>query len=121
MWSTFFFTALAVAGLAVIWRNWLEDFPQERNRIRKILFIGKAVTCGSCFTYWLSLIAVSSIDILPGFVIPWTATLDGWLFGLLNLLFRWMALAMAGVFIRFAYVLVQELVNYYVHNVNHKH
>ena len=105
--TLYFFSVMAVAGVAVIWRNWLEDHQAQRQalkaRLPRVLF--KALTCGSCFTYWAALAFVGLFDPLTG------------LFGqgVWHVLISWMAVAMGSVFMRFSYVLVQERVHDIVH------
>ncbi|MFZ2804114.1 MAG: hypothetical protein WA001_02735 [Patescibacteria group bacterium] len=106
--TSYLFSILAVAGFAVIWRNWLEDHPKFRSAIKTRLPwpFPKALTCGSCFTYWLSLGFILAFDPLPTWQSSWVVT---------HIFLVWMAVAMGAVFIRFSYVLVQERVHDIVH------
>jgi len=114
MWTDYFVAVLAIAGIAVLWRNliltsqagkgwlarWVDALPMR---------LSKSLTCGSCFTYWLAL-----------FFIFWFDPFNGQY----NIIITWMALAMGAVFIRFAYVALQELVTYQTHVLSddgHKH
>ena len=106
---TLFISASAVAGIAVIWRNWVEDHPHWKKYLQEKLGVfGKALLCGSCFTYWISLLFIFYRDPLT----MWNV----------HIFFHWMALAWCGVFLRFAYVALQELVHYQVHHLReHNH
>ncbi len=103
----FVFGAMAVAGFSVIWRNWVEDHPSWEKTIRKVLGPAhKALTCGPCFTYWIALIFTLVAEPLD----RWSPF--GRFFGddLLNIFVQWMALAWLSVFLRFAYVALQQYV-----------
>jgi hypothetical protein len=107
MLTTYFLSVMAVAGAAVIWRNWLEGHPAfvDGLKRRSPRVVSKGLTCGSCFTYWLSL----------GFVLRFDPLAEAWPGGLMHVLVTWLALAMGAVFVRFSYVLVQERVHDIVH------
>jgi hypothetical protein len=112
-------SALAVAGAAVLWRNILENHPKLKASISNIL--GKAdkvLLCGSCFTYWLSLVFVLIFNPLSGLVI----NAGNKIFQDFSHCFiSWMALGMMSVIIRFGYVAIQELVSYQVHKLHDNH
>ncbi len=114
MWTDYFVAVLAIAGVAVLWRNliftsqagngwlarWVDALPMR---------LSKSLTCGSCITYWLALAYSIWLD-------PFN--------GQYGFIISWMALAMGAVFIRFAYVALQELVTYQTHVLGgkgHKH
>ncbi|MFM2357996.1 MAG: hypothetical protein RJA61_733 [Candidatus Parcubacteria bacterium] len=113
----FILSGMSVAGIAVIWRNWLEDHSNWNIWIKKYLGKGhKILTCGSCFTYWLALTLTLTTKPL-GLWLPF-----GVEFNILNAALQWMALSWLGVFLRFSYVALQELVAYQVHTLkNHIH
>ena len=111
---------MSVAGAAVLWRNWLEDHKNFKSWIVSSLGgLHKAVTCGSCFTYWLALLF--TIIIAP--LVYWTPlTNTSFISFIVNTFLQWMALAWLSVFFRFLYVSIQELVNYQVHTLrDHGH
>lgn len=60
------------------------------------------LTCGPCFTYWLAL--AYTIIVTP--LLPWTPV--NFLIG--NVFLQWMALAWLAVFLRFAYIALQQYV-----------
>ncbi len=98
----FFLSASAVAGVAVIWRNWLEDHSSWKTTIARFP-LHKALLCGSCFTYWIGLLYTIAASPLSF----WTD----------NLFLQWMALSWLSVLFRFTYVAVQELVHFQVHHL----
>ncbi len=116
----FILTSMAVAGAAVLWRNWLEDHKSWKTWITAHLGrLHKSLTCGSCFTYWLGLVATLAVRPLD-FWVPFGDA--GLISFLLNTFAQWMTLAWLSVLFRFAYVALQELVNYQVHTLrNHDH
>lgn len=114
--TDFLLSAMAVAGLAVLWRNWLADHPHWQDWLENHFKNShKALTCGSCFTYWLSLVFTITAKPLAG----WMPFHSWWP---INLAAQWLALAWLSVFLRFLYIALQELVSYQVHNLkNHTH
>lgn len=97
-----FLSALAVASLAVLVRNLLYNFPKAQT------LLPRAITCGFCFTYWLSLVYVVFFDPLAGYLQN----------PFIQFVFSWLVLAFVTVVFRFSYVVIQETVNYFVHTLN---
>jgi hypothetical protein len=119
MLADFLVLTLAAAGIALIWRDLLIDFPKLKARVKALPFpLGKALTCGSCFTYWLSLVFVLAIDPLGGWLPALTFSAPVWLHEAVRVLFSWMAFGTAAVTMRFTAVAVQELVHYQTHVLN---
>lgn len=108
----FVFAAMAVAGFAVIWRNWVEDHPRWEAGIKRVLGgAHKVLTCGPCFTYWLALAYTGLMRPLWVWMPFNSSFLNGSPLGLIgNILAEWMALAWLAVFLRFAYVALQSYV-----------
>jgi len=103
----FIIGAASVAGFSVIWRNWVEDHPRWESTIRKVLGNAhKILTCGPCFTYWLALAYTLVIHPLES----WVPLKDTPIAFLGNLILQWMAFAWFCVFLRFAYVALQQYV-----------
>lgn len=118
---TFFISGAAVAGVAVIWRNWISDHPNFKQWLEKTVGpLNKVLLCGSCFTYWLALAFTLMAEPLS-FWMPFADSGAGFI---ANICVRWMALSWLSVFLRFAYVAIQEHVHYQVHHLgkdNHTH
>ena len=115
----------AVAGTAVLWRTWLLDHPNFNEWLKEKLGpVGKALLCGSCFTYWITLVFI----LICNPIAFWTSFVPNfsspWLFGfIINTFLQWMALSWLSIFLRFSYVAIQELVHYQMHHLrdDHKH
>lgn len=122
MLADFIILTLAAAGIALIWRDLLLDFPKLKSFVKdRIPFpFSKALWCGSCFTYWLSLFFVLAADPLAGWTPPFVAALSGPLASAARLVVVWMAFGTVAVTMRFAAVAVQELVAYQTHVLNPK-
>ncbi len=117
MFTDYIFSILTIAGIAVLWRNLLHDLPKLKQFTHSLpWFFRKALNCGFCFTFWISLFFVIIFnplhDWLPPFrfYIPYSF--------LLNILCSWMTVGIGAVIIRFGYVALQELVHYQVHELN---
>jgi hypothetical protein len=114
MLINFFLSSCAIAGIAVLWRNILNDHVSLKEGIEnKLKFFHKIFTCGSCFTYWISLLFVVLSDPLD-FWLPFSAEF-------FNLFVHWMAVAFLSVIMRFTYISIQELVYYQVHHLREDH
>ena len=113
----YFISATALAGFAVLWRNWLHDHPSWHDWLgRHFNFITKALTCGSCFTLWLTLFFVLALNPLGNFFIaaPFAS-----LPPVISYLIQWMSLGWSALFLRFLYVKIQETVSSLVHDHRH--
>ena len=115
MLTQLFISACAVAGFAVIWRNWLAQHKKAELFLKEQLRgFSRVLTCGSCFTYWLALAMTLVHDPVPSFA--WTVfPREGIFYDAPRVLISWMALAYVSVLLRFAYVLIQEKVSTLVH------
>lgn len=109
----YFFFITAIAGFAVIWRNWINDHTLWKSFIQEHLgVIGHALLCGSCFTYWISLICILFYNPVPHmFMMP----------VFVEHLFSWMSVSYGAVLLRFFYVMIQETVHYQVHILREDH
>jgi hypothetical protein len=108
------FTATAVAGFAVIWRNWLEHHAHIKKGIKiRLGYWSKILLCGSCFTYWIAFLFIlffkpfNTLFSIEGTAIFTNTT---------HFLISWMSLSWASVFLRFLYVSLQEKVHFQVHS-----
>jgi hypothetical protein len=105
----YFISATTLAGIAVLWRNWLADHQSWKMQLQKHLgVVGRALTCGSCFTYWIALIFVLLFNPI-GFLLKGYTLLIS--YGI-----QWMSLGWNAVFLRFLYVFLQESVEAVVHS-----
>lgn len=115
----YFFSILTVAGIAVLWRNLLKDLAWLKHLVGKLPWIlKKAVSCGFCFTYWLSLFFVILCNPLQGWLPPLRIDLSSYLILPLQILMSWMIVGIGSVIIRFGYAALQELVHHQVHTVS---
>jgi len=107
---------MGIAGLAVLWRQFLNDHPVLKSRLATFPHnIGRTLLCGSCFTYWLSLAYLFFFNPIPSTLfVPRTSF--GNITPILIFLFSWMALSWLSLVFRFSYVMIQELVAHAVHN-----
>jgi hypothetical protein len=108
----FIISGFSIAGFTIIWRNWIEDHNSYKKIIeQKLGSYKKILLCGSCFTYWITLLFILIYN-----------PIDNWKpadFNIINIFMSWMALAYISVFLRFTYVLVQQSVHNLVHTHNH--
>jgi hypothetical protein len=114
----FFLSSAAVAGVAVIWRNWITDHPNFKQWIENALGpLKRTLLCGSCFTYWLALAFTITAEPIS-YWMPFAPSAVGLV---ADVFARWMALSWSSVFLRFLYVALQELVHYQVHHLKDDH
>lgn len=113
MFTSYILSVFSIAGFTVLWRKILHDFPVIGEQLSlRLPVVGKAFTCGLCFTYWISLFFVLWYNPVPN----WTGTLFAF-----HLFLSWMVVAFGAVFLRFLYVSIQELVHYQVHHLRGEH
>lgn len=118
MLTNIFFSVCAIAGTAVLWRNWIEQHPQAKSHIEKTLGrMSPVLLCGSCFTYWLA----GALTIIHTPLAPWVGTSLQPLPHIVAFGMQWMALGYLSVLFRFSYVLIQEHVGMIVHRHEHLH
>ncbi len=117
------FYAMAVAGLAVCWRNLLVDLPGLARVVDRLPYLlRKSLRCGFCSTFWLALVTVLLFEPLPQWtvVVRFTFLQNG--APIFSLFAVWMIVGLYAVCWRFGYVVLQELVHYQVHYLrNDKH
>ncbi len=108
-------SALAIAGTSALWRNLQEDIPAITQTLEKYVPwpLRQSLTCGFCFTYWLSLFFLVFSNPFHAWTVPLRISF-GPLSSLITLGIEWMALAISAAFVRFAYVNLQELTHYLV-------
>ncbi len=117
-----FQSSLIIASLTILWRSTLNKNDKLGPYLRKAfpVFLGTALTCGLCFTYWITLFFSLIFNPLP---------LEFFIFNsknnfLIHIFFSWMSIGFVALVFRFSFALIQEKVNYY-HSLNndgeHKH
>ena len=116
------FSILALAGLAALWRSLLADHPTLKLWLAAYVpRIKPSLTCGTCFTYWISLAFVLLFDPLHGWLPPSRILLPQWLEWLLALGLAWMAVSIGALIVRFAYAMLEEYLWYAVHKLRGLH
>ncbi len=114
----------AISGISVLWRKLLIDFPRLDYFLEhKLSLLGHALRCGFCYTYWLSLFAVlyfQPLEFVTKFLDEMT-NLDY----ILSYVLSWMAIAFLTQSLRFVFIILQQLLVYFLHvlnvNLEHKH
>lgn len=113
-------TGLAIGSFSVIWRKLLNDLPRLRNLIGKHAPypISRALTCGFCFTYWLSLGSLSIFNPLNDGFPPVQAIVPAVLFPFIYIFVSWMMLGFVALLWRSLFVIIQELIDYQMYTWN---
>jgi|GEM_PF-2913572 len=113
-----FLSSFSVAGTAILWRKILADHVRLKKYMQdRFGKFSQAFLCGSCFTYWLSLLFILTFDPLA----EWTA-LNPSTAGaaLAHIFLSWMALSTVSLIFRFGFVMIQEVVHHQVHHLHDK-
>jgi hypothetical protein len=113
-------TGLAIGSVSVIWRKLLNDLPRLRKNISEHVPypISRALTCGFCFTYWLSLESLIIFNPLNGWLPPLQAIVPAQLSLFIYICFSWMALGFVALLWRSLFVIIQELIDYQMYTWN---
>lgn len=107
--SDLFIVGAALAGISVLWKNTLTDFPRLEPVIRaKLGGFSKLLLCGPCFTYWISLAAVCVLDPLAGWDLPRRFALAFPYEQLTRFALAWFALGFVAILFRITYLYLQE-------------
>lgn len=117
---TLFQSSLIIASIAILWRSTLNKNKNISIFLKKYFpnFLHTALTCGLCFTYWVTLFFVLFFDPLPveffvfnDFTCCQTRYTS-------HLFLSWMFIGFSSVSFRFLYVFLQEKVNQ-IYTINH--
>jgi len=113
-------TGLAVGSFSVIWRKLLNDLPRFRKGIKKYIPypVSRALICGFCFTYWLSLGSLIVFNPLGGWLPPLRAIIPVALNPLIYIFISWMILGFTALLWRSFFVIIQELIDYEMYTWN---
>lgn len=118
-----------VAALSILWRSTLNKKPHLRDYLKKLFpfFLGTALTCGLCFTFWTTLGFVVFYNPLPIDFFVFNSFANEHARFLSHLFLSWMCIGTPALFVRFLFALLQEEVNFMNekngngHHHHHKH
>lgn len=98
----------------------LNDLPALRRGIMSSIPypVNRALTCGFCFTYWASLVAVLMFHPLSSWRLPLSSGVFANAEVLLHLFVSWMIIGLFAITVRFAVVILQELIDYEMYTMN---
>lgn len=118
--------SISIAGLSVLWRKILIDFPSLETCLKtKLGAMGHVLICGFCYTYWLSLASVLVFG--PSTTLSSHHFFSHYNLGteLLLIGVSWMFIAFIAQTLRFIFIILQQLLVYFLHvlnvNLEHKH
>ena len=104
---------VVIASISILWRSTLNKKDALRVGIQKKfpIFLGTALTCGLCFTYWVTLVFVIIFSPIPANFFSFTSGFSEGLSFVFHLFFSWMFIGFGALSLRFLYALLQEGVN----------
>lgn len=106
-------SSLVISSIALLWRSTLTKNKNMGKYLKNIfpIFLGKALTCGLCFTYWVALFfalfyepinfAFFQFNNFENFIIKYIS----------HVFLSWMLVGFISVSLRFLFVFLQEKVN----------
>ncbi|MEK7649682.1 MAG: hypothetical protein AAB367_01830 [Patescibacteria group bacterium] len=97
---------LAVSGIGALWSTFLHDSPRAKATVKKIYFVGSALTCRLCSTFWLSFFFLLAFNPWGDINIPLRLPLPDILANPAYFFVLWMAFGALAMLTRF---LTQEL------------
>ena len=87
---------ISIAGLSALWKNLLDE-PLILRTVKRLPYVvSRALTCGFCFTYWLSLIVLLIMD---------NFTFDS----ILSFIKNWMILSLISASLYYLFMILQEI------------
>ena len=115
---------VAVAGVALLWRTYRYDSDNKFNTVldRLPYALRKPITCGLCFTFWISLLATIIFSPFAAAIafLPYRFALGGAI-GVVNFLIQWFALGTAAVTVVYVVDTFFEISHYLKHAVGEQH
>jgi hypothetical protein len=107
-------SSFIIASIAILWRSTLNKKPNLGKFLKKTFpaFLGTALTCGLCFTYWVALGFVLFYNPLPFDFFTFNDFICYKTIYFSHIFLSWMFIGFVAVFFRFLYVFLQEKVNY---------
>ena len=115
-------SALVVASIAILWRSTLKKKPELADKIQKTFpfFLGTAITCGLCFTFWAAFFFVLTFNpFSPAFFeFNHFSDLAG---SLAHFFLSWMLIGVTALVIRFSYAILEETVDVLTKKNGHSH
>jgi|GEM_PF-724378 len=97
---------LAVSGIGALWSTFLHDTPAAKAKIKKLYFVGSALTCRLCSIFWFSFFFLLVFNPWGDTHIPLKFPLPSMLAYLMDFFVLWMAFGALAMLMRF---LTQEL------------
>jgi hypothetical protein len=113
-------SALVVASVAVLWRSTLKKKPHLAEKIQEKFpfFLGTAITCGLCFTFWTAFFFVLIFNPFSFFELNHFLGVAGIL---AHFFLSWMLVGVLALVIRFAYAILEETVDLLSKKNGHAH
>jgi hypothetical protein len=105
LWTLYFVVATSTATASFSWRNLLLDHPAFEQKVRRIPYVGKALSCSFCFTVWLTLPVTLLLNPLAEFGFGVSNDLSIFL---IRTLFGWLSTAAGVLLIRFSLACLME-------------
>jgi hypothetical protein len=92
---------LTVSGIGALWSTFLHDTPTAKAKIKKIYFVGSALTCRLCSTFWFSFFFLLVFNPFRDISIPLRLPLPDILTDLAQFFISWMAFGALAMLVRF--------------------
>jgi hypothetical protein len=116
---------LAVAGVSLLWRTYRYDpenpFNDKLDRLPYVL--RKPVTCGLCFTFWIS--CVCTVILVPlanvAFALPYRFPVAAIFRSIIGFGIEWFALGTLATAVVYAVDVLFQVSHYYKHKAAHEH
>jgi hypothetical protein len=122
-------SALIISAISILWRSTLKKKPAMSEKLKKTFpfFLGTAITCGLCFTFWVSFFFVLIFNPIPQTFFSFNNFENLSVVFFSHRFLSWMILGVVALFIRFTYAILEETVdklnelNGHSHHHHHTH
>ncbi|MBM3281405.1 MAG: hypothetical protein FJY91_01480 [Candidatus Harrisonbacteria bacterium] len=121
MFTNLFLSTLFLSAIVTLWRIFSRE-SFVKSRIEALpYFMRKLLTCGVCFTFWLSFFFNFAFLPIGGWVPPIFYAVSGTAFTILQFFVSWMITGMATVAIYYTFLVFYEGSHYLAHKAEEMH
>lgn len=116
-------SAVAIAGVSLLWRTYRYDDENPLNKyLDRLPYLPrKSITCGICFTFWVAFLFAIIFEPLQGFLPENRFDFSLGTLGMLEFIFSWMVLGSLSALLVYLIETLFQVSHYYKHESQTSH